>query len=162
MKFGFTRIAMLALVAVSSLSLTGCSDEEVALGAGVLIGAAISDGHHHHYPTRHYPRPRPPRRHRYFAAEAQLSDSGKAAMHYGVSVDAADQILTALKAAKAKNLAPIESLGFSREDMSAIARGENPSASTLVSVSRNLGIEFDQAHSVIQQMKTDLENGMNK
>ncbi len=155
------RLALVALLAFSSLSLTACSDEEVALGAGVLIGAAISDGGHHHHP-RYYPRPRPPRRHRYFSAEAQLSDSGKAAMHYGVSVEAAEQILTALKSAKAKNLAPIEALGFQREDLAAIARGENPSASSLVSISRNLGLEFDQAHGVIQQMKTDLVNGLNK
>jgi hypothetical protein len=160
----FTRLVLMGLIAVTSLSLTACSDEEVALSAGVLIGAAISDGHHHRGP-RYHPRPRPVRRHRYFAAEATsaaLSDSSKAAMHYGVSVEAADQILAALKSAKAKNLAPIEALGFEIADLSAIARGENPSASTLVTVSRNLGLEFDQAHAVIQQMKTDLQNGMNR
>lgn len=161
----FTRLVLFGLIAVTSLSLTACSDEEVALSAGVLIGAAISDGHHHHRP-RHYPRHRPVRRHRHFAADstsiAQLSDANKAAMHYGVSVEAADQILSALKSAKAKNLAPIEALGFERGDLSAISRGENPSASTLVAVSRNLGLEFNQAHAVIQQMKTDLENGMNR
>jgi hypothetical protein len=160
-----SRLVLLGLIASTSLTLTACSDEQVALSAGVLIGAAISDGYHHRGP-RYYPRPRPVRRHRHFAAEAasaaQLSDSNKAAMHYGVSVEAADQILSALKSAKAKNLAPIEALGFDLADLSAIARGENPSASTLVAVSRNLGLEFDQAHAVIQQMKTDLENGMNR
>ncbi len=165
MKTNLTRFILVGLVAVTSLTLTACSDEQVALSAGVLIGAAISDGHHHHRP-RYYPRPRPVRRHRYFAADAAsiatLSDSSKAALHYGVSVEAADQILSALKSAKEKNLAPIKALGFERADLSAIARGENPSASTLVAVSRNLGLEFDQAHAVIQQMKTDLENGMNR
>ncbi|MDZ4082606.1 MAG: hypothetical protein U1E10_06705 [Bdellovibrionales bacterium] len=166
MKSNFTRFALVGLVALSSLTLTACSDEEVALSAGVLIGAAISDGHHHRPYPRPYPRHRPVRRHRYFAADAssvaQMSDANKAAMHYGVSVEAADQILTALKSAKEKNLAPIEALGFERADLSAIARGENPSASTLVTVSRNLGLEFDQAHTVIQQMKTDLGNGANR
>lgn len=158
------HLALVGILAGASLSLTACSDEQVALGAGVVIGAVIADGHHHHYPR---PRYRPPYRHyrprpRYFDAQADLSNASKAAMHFSVSVEAGEKIMNALERAEQKDFAAITELGIQREDMKALANGENPSASTLVELSRNLGLDFDQTHNVIQIMKRDLVNGMNQ
>lgn len=159
-----THLALVGILAAASMALTACSDEQVALGAGVVIGAVIADGHHHH----HYPRPRyrPPHRHyrprpRYFDAQADLSNATKAAMHFSVSVEAGEKIMHALERAEQKDFAAIAELGIQRADMEALANGENPSASTLVDLSRNLGLDFDQTHNVIQVMKRDLADGMN-
>lgn len=159
-----THLALVGILAAASMALTACSDEQVALGAGVVIGAVIADGHHHHYHPR--PRYRPPHRHyrprpRYFDAQADLSNATKAAMHFSVSVEAGEKIMHALERAEKKDFAAIAELGIQRADMEALANGENPSASTLVDLSRNLGLDFDQTHNVIQVMKRDLADGMN-
>jgi len=158
------HLALVGTLAAASMALTACSDEQVALGAGVVIGAVIADGHHHHYHPR--PRYRPPHRHyrprpRYFDAQADLSNATKAAMHFSVSVEAGEKIMHALERAEQKDFAAIAELGIQRADMEALANGENPSASTLVDLSRNLGLDFDQTHNVIQVMKRDLADGMN-
>ncbi len=158
------HLALVGILAAASMALTACSDEQVALGAGVVIGAVIADGHHHHYHPR--PRYRPPHRHyrprpRYFDAQADLSNATKAAMHFSVSVEAGEKIMHALERAEQKDFAAIAELGIQRADMEALANGENPSASTLVDLSRNLGLDFDQTHNVIQVMKRDLADGMN-
>ena len=158
------HLALVGILAAASMALTACSDEPVALGAGVVIGAVIADGHHHHCRPR--PRYRPPHRHyrprpRYFDAQADLSNATKAAMHFSVSVEAGEKIMHALEGAEQKDFAAIAELGIQRADMEALANGENPSASTLVDLSRNLGLDFDQTHNVIQVMKRDLADGMN-
>lgn len=158
------HLALVGILAAASMALTACSDEQVALGAGVVIGAVIADGHHHHYHPR--PRYRPPHRHyrprpRYFDAQADLSNATKAAMHFSVSVEAGEKIMHALERAEQKDFAAIAELGIQRADMEALANGENPSASTLVDLSRNLGLDFDQTHNVIQVIKRDLADGMN-
>lgn len=154
------HLALIGIWAAGSLSLTACSDEQVALGAGVVIGAVIADGHHHrHYHPR--PRYRPPHRRRYFDAQAELGKASKAAMHFGVSVEAGEKIMTALERAEQKDFSAITELGIQRADMEALANGQNPSASTLVDLSRNLGLDYDQTHNVIQVIKRDLVNGMN-
>jgi hypothetical protein len=82
-------------------------------------------------------------------------------MHFSVSVEAGEKIMHALERAEQKDFAAIAELGIQRADMEALANGENPSASTLVDLSRNLGLDFDQTHNVIQVMKRDLADGMN-
>lgn len=157
------HLGLVGLLAVGSLSLTACSDEEVAFGAGVVIGAVVADSHHHH-PRRYYPprpRYRPPHRRRYFDAQAEVSKATQAALHFGVTVEAGEKIMGALERAEQKDFSALTELGIQKADLEALARGENPSASTLVDLSRNLGLEFDQTHNVIQVMKRDLVNGMN-
>ena len=56
------RLLMVGALSVSALGLTGCSDEEVSFGAGLIIGTIIGDAsndHHHHHDRDHGPRDRP-------------------------------------------------------------------------------------------------------
>lgn len=171
MKKSIVRVGMLSVLALSSMGLTACTDEQIALGAGVVIGAAVAssgDDHSHH---GHYHRPPPHhggRRGRWSqevtaVAPALLvsNDVLSAANHFQISPAAADQVLTALVAAQNKDFAKLSEIGLQREDILAIGRGENPSASALVSLSEKLGLEMGEAHGVIQQMKVDIENGTN-
>lgn len=157
---------------VSGLLLSGCSAEQLSLGAGVVIGAVIADSAHHSYPPRHrhYNPPRrgyhPPRHyppHRHHLMELSQAANGEmAARHFGVSIEAGDKIMNALELAQKKDFSEMENLGLQLVDVEAISKGENPSASTLVALSRSLGVDLGDANQVIQVLKADLANGMNQ
>lgn len=167
MNFG-----MVAALALSSVGLTGCSDEQIALGAGVIIGAVIADdSSHHHYPPPRPHRPYRPRRHGHrWAGELQLavpvltaeatSDVEKAAAHFAIPEAAAEKVMAALRSAKDQDFTELNKLGFSRDDLMAMAKGENPRASALRVSAEQLGIELEEAHVVIQTMKEDLAQGL--
>lgn len=156
---------------VGGLLLSGCSGEQLSLGAGVIIGAVIADSAHHSPPRhRHYNPPRrgyhpprhfPPRRH-YLMELSQATNGEMAAHHFGVSIEAGDKIMNALELAQKRDFSAMENLGLQLVDVEAISKGENPSVSTLVALSRNLGVDLGDANQVIQVLKTDLANGMNQ
>ena len=174
MKKSIVRVGMLSVLALSSMGLTACTDEQIALGAGLVIGAAVAgagdDGGRDH---GDYHRPPPHRGDRgglrggrwaqevTAVAPALLvsNDVLSAANHFQISPVAADQVLAALVAAQNKDFAKLSEIGLQREDILAIGRGENPSASALVNLSEKLGLEMGEAHGVVQQMKIDIENG---
>lgn len=168
MKKNLIKISLVSALAASTLSLTACTDEQLALGAGVIIGAAIGSAdnnsdHHHHRPP-----PPPPRhcdygcghsgRRPYAAVETAVTDDSlSAASHFQISESAAEKLMTALKAVQQKDFTLVQELGFTKDDITAMALGENPSASALIQLSQTLDIELGEAHNLIQQMKADLE-----
>ena len=178
MKKTIVRVGMLSVLALSSMGLTACTDEQIALGAGLVIGAAVAGADDHDHGDYHRPPPqhgdhrgggwdRGGRRGGRWAQEVTAvapallvsNDVLSAANHFQISPVAADQVLAALVAAQNKDFAKLSEIGLQREDILAIGRGENPSASALVSLSEKLGLEMGEAHGVIQQMKADIENG---
>lgn len=177
MKKSIVRVGMLSALALSSMGLTACTDEQIALGAGLVIGAAVAGagddgGHDHgdyHRPPPHRGGHRGGRRGGRWSQEVTAvapallvsNDVLSASNHFQISPAAADQVLTALVAAQNKDFAKLSEIGLQREDILAIGRGENPSASAIVSLSENLGLEMGEAHGVIQQMKVDIETATN-
>ena len=142
-----------SLLAVTALSVTACSDEELAFGAGVVIGVIINDddGHRHH-------RPNPPRyRGRRYHSEpvAILSHAETVALKYDLSSEQAEVLTAHLLPARQGDLSGLAALGFDKSDLQALFAGKNPSASTLTTLSEKLGLDMEQAHNLIQNIKAD-------
>lgn len=184
MKKQAVSIGLVGLLATSSLSLTGCTDEQLALGAGVLLGAAVAssvskdDNHHHRHDRRKHYEPRrdssrydrrPGHRYdhrdsrRWHGSSLNLSEDTvnndetlAASEHYGVSPDTAARIVTALQAAEGGDFSALQELGLEKTDLIALGIGENPSVSALNTLSEKLGLDLAETHKVIQQMKIDL------
>lgn len=160
-------LVSIALASATALSLSACSDEELAFGTGLVVGVIVGDSgrdHHHHRP--------PPPRHRRgrrwsvdtnFAAPshsvennlAALSPSQVVAMKYGLSMAQADVLTAHLLPAREGDLSGLAKLGFEKADLQALMDGQNPSASTLSTLSQKLGLEISQAHDLIQNIKID-------
>jgi hypothetical protein len=178
MKATVTKILMLVAIAAGSLGLTACSDEDLAFGAGVVIGVIIGDddGHHHHH---HRPPPRY-RRHNLMALDGAISTNTAvaetveavepetmteleiASAHLALPLEQTEVVMNALAQAKQKDFSAIKELGLSKRDLRQLARGEDPSASTLRELASNLNIELGEAHNLIQTLKADLETGLQK
>lgn len=142
----------LSLVAAAGLSLTACSDEDVAFGAGVVVGVIVSDGHGHHH------RPNPPRyRGRRWHAEQLnvLSPAQTVALKYDLSDEQAEVLTAHLLPARQGDLSGLAALGFEKADLQALFDGKNPSASTLSTMSQKLGLSLGEAHQLIQNIKAD-------
>lgn len=164
MKETFSKVTLMVLIGAMSLGLTACSDEDLAFGAGVVIGVIIGDddGHHHHHDRR------PPRHRRYnvmsldstVAVVEQPSELEIASEHLQLPLEQTEIVMNALELAKQKDFSAIKSLGLSKRDLRQLARGENPSVSTLKNLADNLQIELVQAHDLIQTLKADLELGL--
>lgn len=141
-----------SLLAVTALSTTACSDEEVAFGAGVVIGVIINDDDHHHH------RPNPPRyrgRRYYSESVAILSPAETVALKYNLSAEQAEVLTAHLLPARQGDLSGLAALGFGKSDLQALFAGKNPSASTLMTLSETLGLDMEQAHNLIQNIKAD-------
>lgn len=181
MKSKLLNLFIVGGLASATMTMTACSDTDLALGAGVIIGAIISDDgcdydchHHHHH------QPNPPRyderrdrdhgRHRYDAhfvlpAAAEVAvdqDVVATANHYGLEIDAASKVMSALKSAEQKDFSKLAALGFQREDFVAMAKGENPSVTALRTMSANLNMDIGDGSNLIQLMKADLAAGLSK
>lgn len=212
MKQQVKVLGLIGLMAFGTLNLTACSDEDVAFGAGVVIGAVVADGlgsnnnnsgnhgrdrdhdrgherdqhsggGYHPQPLPPRPRPQPGRPGNHYGMSLnslQLVDSTDASIdeaaqsesvltlamvspevtatahHFQISETAAAKVWTALNQAKQGDLQAIEDLGFARQDLIALAQGENPSVTSLQTVSDSLGLEMGETHQVFQQMKSDL------
>ncbi len=169
------KFSLVAALTAGSLSLTACTDEDFALGAGLIIGVAVGsaiDNDHHDHDHRGGGRydggrghGRGPGRYHYSATVSDdilLSDSAitakttAVAEHYQLPAESASVVLEALETAKAGDLSKVSELGVTREEIITMARGENPSANTLLKLSETLGLSLSEAHNLVQQMKADL------
>jgi hypothetical protein len=171
MNVMYFKLGLSGLLALSTLTLTACTDEQLAFGAGAVVGAVVVGDHGHH---RH--RPPPPRyrergRRPHYLQSAQINvditdealasdEVQAAAFHFQIPIEAADYILTALKAAEQKDFSKLDELGIYREDITAMAMGANPSSSSLVSVSQKLNLGLGETHNVFQQIKIDIDQAM--
>ncbi|MFN8792123.1 MAG: hypothetical protein ACK5Y2_11775 [Bdellovibrionales bacterium] len=147
--------AAVALLAITSLQLSACTDRELAFGAGVIIGAIIADDDDHH----HHHRPNPPRyrgRRRHSIELRPVSVTERVAMKYNLDQSQAETLVSDLQRIQAGDLQPLAQLGFQREDVLALYQGQNPSASTLQALATHLDLELVQAHELIQNIKADV------
>jgi hypothetical protein len=144
----------LSLVAITGMSLTGCTDGEVGFTAGAIVGAIVADPG----PCCYYS-PNPPRYHgrgwRAADASSALSAAQTVALKYDLTTAQAEALTSRLLPAQHGDLSGLADLGFSVEDLKAIYAGQNPSASTLMTVSQKLGMDLEQAHELIQNIKAD-------
>jgi hypothetical protein len=179
-----TRLGLVGALALSSLSLTACSEDDVAIGAAILLAVALSDDdapppppkpprhdhddrdrwdrdHDRHDRDDRDRRDGPGRRPHQFAARFELpiaNDVVKVSSHFQVPVDAGAKILNALRAAKTNDLTELQKLGIEQDELKKMANDENPSASTLMQLSQSLDLDLGTTHEVIQQIKSDLKS----
>jgi len=156
---GFMKFASFALVAATVLSLTACSDSQISFGAGVIVGAIISDGSHHHH--RHHHRPNPPRyrggrRHYAQINLSPLSPVERVAAKYSLTLDQSAKLTSELLNVQAGDLSGLSRLGFTVQDLVEMTKGQNPSASTLTKLGSVLGLSVVQTHDLIQNIKIDV------
>lgn len=144
----------LTLVAGTAISLTACTDEELAFGTGAVVGVIIGDSSHHHHHRPNPPRYR--RGHRWHSQDLNiLSPAQTVALKYDLSMDQAEVLTAHLLPALDGDLSGLAALGFEKSDLQALFAGQNPSASTLMIMSEKLGLDMAQAHALIQNIKAD-------
>ena len=147
----------LALIAATGLSLSACDERDFAFGAGLVAGIIIGDHHHHHHP-----RPRPPRYRGHWAYSTMAIDlshlppSERVALKYGLSAEQADILTTQMLRVQNGDLEALEDLGLEKRDLVALYKGNNPSASTLLTLSEKLDLDIQQAHALIQAIKSEV------
>lgn len=156
MKKNIVRFGLVGALAVGSMGTLGCSDETLALGAGVVLGSVVAGSasrdrgpRHHHHPGHRGGR---------YAMEMSVEslEAQAASEHFQISPAAASKIVSALKAARDGDFSQMIQLGLTRDDVRTLALGENPSVSTLRRLSESLDLELSEVHGVIQQVKLDL------
>jgi len=152
---GFMKFVSFALVAATVLSLTACSDSQISFGAGVIVGAIISDdSHHHHRPNP--PRYRGGRRHYAQINLSPLSPVERVAAKYSLTLDQSAKLTSELLNVQAGDLSGLSRLGFTVQDLVEMTKGQNPSASTLTKLGSVLGLSVVQTHDLIQNIKIDV------
>ena len=157
MKKNIVRFSLVGALAVGSMGTLGCSDETLALGAGVVLGSVVAgSASRDRTPPRH--RHHPGHRGGRYAMEMSVEslEAQAASEHFQISPAAAGKIVSALRAARDGDFSQMIRLGLTRDDVRTLALGENPSVSTLRGLSENLDLELSEVHSVIQQVKLDL------
>lgn len=152
----FKSLCSFSLVAAAALSVTACSDEQLSFGAGVVVGVIIGDdgSSHHHYREANPPRYRG-RRRWHAESVAILSPAETVALKYDLTAEQAEILTAHLLPARQGDLSGLAALGFEKSDLEALMAGQNPSASTLMTLSQKLGLELSQAHELIQNIKAD-------
>lgn len=146
-----------SLILIAAFSSTACSDEELSFGAGVVVGVIIGDdsGSHHRH-RRNPPRYRRGGRRWHSTTETvALSPSQTVALKYNLSADQADILTAHLLPAQKGDLSGLAALGFEKQDLQALVAGQNPSASTLMTLSEKLSLDMSEAHQLIQDIKAD-------
>ena len=145
-------------LAATALSLTACSDSEISFGAGVIVGAIIADdGPHHHHHRPNPPRYRPGRRGYYSEINlSQLSPTERVAVKYNLTQSQAQLLTQELVKVQKGDLSGLTNLGFETQDLLQLAKGQNPSASTLRQIGLFLNLQVHQAHELIQNIKVDV------
>lgn len=148
-------LASTCLVAISALSLTACTDSEVAFGAGVIVGVIVDDNDHHHH---HRPNPPRYRRYRRYAEVnlSSLSPAQRVSVKYDLSTKQAEILTSELLKVQSGDLSGLRALGFDAQDLIQMTQGQNPSASTLEKLSSALNMELGEAHILIQNIKADV------
>lgn len=164
MNKNISKILIALSMGLSALTMQGCTSEDVAFGAGLVIGVIISDDH----PPAHRQPPRyPGDRHRHgwgveASSQIQLTPAEKVAARYEISEDAASLILSSLTEVKNGNIEALSQMGLENADLSAMSQGENPSASALIRMSEKLSLELGETHNLIQSLKADIEIAKNQ
>lgn len=143
----------LSLVAAAALSMTACTDDQLSFGAGVIVGVIVADDNDHHH-DRRPPRYRGRRPHSQTQL-AGLSHAEVVAMKYNLSAEQAEVLTAHLLPARQGDLSGLAALGFEKNDLRALVAGQNPSASTLLTLSEKLGLEVSEAHQLVQDIKAD-------
>jgi hypothetical protein len=157
---GVKKTLSAILVLATALGLSACSEEDLAFGAGVVVGVIIGDSHDHNHGPRE---PRPPRYrrgrryHRLRNTEAVLTASQFVALKYSLEDQQAERLTAHLEPALKGDLSGLRALGFENSDLLAIMKGENPSASTLLTLADKLGVDLSEANRIIQLIKVDAE-----
>lgn len=77
--------------------------------------------------------------------------------HYNLDEDAAYKLAEVYLQVDAGNFSTLNQLGFSKQDLEAMAHGQNPSASALANVAQYLNISLSEAHNLIQKIKTEVK-----
>ncbi len=144
-----------SLAAFAALSLSACTDEQLSFGAGVVVGVIVSDGRGHHRREPNPPRYRRGRRHYSVQKSASISPAETVAMKYNLSLAQAEVLTAHLLPARQGDLSGLAALGFEKQDLRALIVGQNPSASTLMTMSEKLGLELSEAHQLVQDIKAD-------
>lgn len=148
------KLVSLLLVAATALSLTACTDSEISFGAGVIVGAIINDGGHHHRPNP--PRYRGRRRHYAELNLSAMTPVQRVAAKYELSLDQSAVLTSELMKVQTGDLSGLSRLGFTVQDLLEMTKGQNPSASTLTKLGSALGLSLGQTHNLIQNIKADV------
>lgn len=160
MKKNISKLVLAAFIGAGSFALQGCTDEEVALGAGVVAGVVIGsslDNDHHHHHRRPNPR-RYPRRH-HWASTVQTFDSASigVAEKYNINLIASSKIVDALESAEAGEVAALTTIGLTRKDLASVYNGRMISNESLKNVSDALQINHSDAKNLIKQIANEVK-----
>lgn len=159
MKKRISKLVLATFIGASAFGLQGCTDEEVALGAGVVagvvIGSSLDNDHHHH----HRPNPRRyPRRH-HWASMSQTFDlsSVSVAEKYNINLAASVKIVDALERAESGEVSALAKIGLTRVDLASIYNGRIISNDSLKNVSDALQISQLEAKNLIKQIASEVK-----
>lgn len=164
MNTNLNKLFLAVILAASSLILQGCRDTDLALGAGVIVGVIIADGHddydhHHHYGDDGHRHPGyvAPRR---WSAQVDLNSEAiqiqKLALKYGISEIAADKILASLESAEEGQLSALSNIGLEKNDLAQLAAGEKLSIETLNQVAEKLEMNISSAELLLEKIQTEV------
>lgn len=159
MKKNITKLLMAATLGAGALTMQGCTDTDVALGAGVVAGVIIgsaldSDHHHHRTPPRRYK----PRRHHWSATTQTISpESVDVAQKYNISLEASSKLVGVLTAAQAGDVAALKELGLNKKDLVSLYNGRMISDESVAIVSENLVLDRLQTERVIKQIADEVK-----
>lgn len=160
MKKNISKLVLATIIGAGAFTLQGCTDEEVALGAGVVAGVVIgssldNDHHHHHY--RPNPR-RYPRRH-HWANTTHTFDSTSidVAQKYNINLTASTKIVAALESAEAGEVTALTTIGLTRKDLASVYNGRMISNDSLKNVSNALEINHSDAKNLIKQIASEVK-----
>jgi len=178
---------LLALILPMSLMIQGCDDRDVALGAGLIAGVIIGS-HHDHAPRCHGGyrtscssyrdrwgnRVRECREiynscARHYSAEGQQEvsydveaavspETATVATKYQIGFDGADKIVGALGQAQQGDLAAVEALGLTKQDLQSLSRGRNISKVSMEKLSLSLNLDLPSTKSMIRQINTEVRS----
>ena len=155
------KTAQLAMAVITAVTIQGCSDTELALGAGIIIGTVIgSSGNDHDYDDNDRPeRYNGGRNRRQFMMtdeSAGLSVVDKAAKRYEISQDSAEILMTYLDQIKKGDLSAVEKLGLNKKEFAGIMQGEKLSDRQLAVVTETLKLEnISQTEKLIKKLSAD-------
>jgi hypothetical protein len=179
-----TKIAMASSLVASSLMLQACTDEEVALGVGVVIGGVIGhqlgkDDHHHHDEYDRHDRHRRDRDHRRdrrdhrdgrwhrpYALTSSISTQsiqgapdavGLVARKYNISEQASEKLVAAMAQAENGDQSALNELGLDQADLTAIYENRPISVKALSQLSEKLEMSFRDTALLMLDIKADVQ-----
>lgn len=161
MKKKLSKLLMVSVIAASSLTMQGCNDTDVALGAGlvagVIIGAAVDSDHDHH--RHHRPNPRRYKRHHGWSTTAQTFDTRnlEVSQKYNIHLEASKKIVTALDKVQAGQTSSLSELGLQKKDLIALHQGRMISNESLKNLSDKLELDRVITERMIQRIASEIK-----